>query len=199
MTTSKKFGEEIWLNKKKVMPIMYIGMVLFGLSVIGIILSYMFWDDYTYQVKTLKGIKTRGWPSTVSGWSWGFGICIAIIYPLMYFFMFDFKRPVLAINDEGILINKSMFKNAFVKWDEIQSVNVKENNGEWTLQLSFVDPIKIVEKQPGLSKAFLGEYKKGTPLSLDAQFCDGDFKEFCQRSKIYFENTGIVVEEGQLT
>lgn len=131
----------------------FIGLSLvFVLCVIGVIVSNIFWDDYTelmYSIRHQRNI-TVGWPATLSGWSWFMGIAILLMLPFM-FFMQDWKNPALALTDEGLFINQQMIRNTLVPYAKIDVIK-KTDKG---FRIKFTSPMEIVKQQVFLFKPFV--------------------------------------------
>lgn len=192
-----QFDKALYLDKKKAYTIIAVGGVLFVLSLLGILIAQIFWDDYTYLAYSLKQGRevTAGWPTTLQGWSIGFAICIPIVYGIMALLMWDFKNPVLAVNDQGIFINMIMFKKCFIRWDEIKSVDrIRENNKD-ALQLTFHNPKAVVDKNPGFFKAFLKEYAEGNPVTLNNTPSKGNYHELIDYAVNAYHNLEVITEE----
>ena len=71
------FSHQVPGNTKK-LKLALISMTTFAiLCFIGIAISYVFWDDYTYTAYSYKyGTEvTKGWPAFVSGWGWWASSC----------------------------------------------------------------------------------------------------------------------------
>jgi hypothetical protein len=64
----------------------------------------------------------------------------------------DFKNPALAVNKDGLFINREGFKQTFLKWDEFERID-KVSDDE--LRLYMKNPEEVVSRQPGFRKVFL--------------------------------------------
>jgi hypothetical protein len=126
--------------------------IVLVLCVIGVIVSNIFWDDYTelaYSFRYQRNI-TVGWPATLSGWSWWMGIAIIMMLPFMYF-MQDWKNPALALTEEGLFINQQMIRNTLVPYKKIDVIK-KVDKG---YRMKFTEPMEIVKQQVFLFKPFV--------------------------------------------
>lgn len=175
---------ELWIDKGKVKKVMITGVLLFFVLLGAIILAYFLWDEYTYIRTNIKGVSyTGGWPAIVWGWGIPSLVLLTVLWPIMYFYMFDMKKPLLAINKKGILLNKSLFNNCFVEWSEIKEL--KSDNGK--MEILFLNPKEIIEKQSKFSQVFLKEQSKGEAYaSFDGTLCEGDFDDFVKKSLQYY-------------
>ena len=147
------FEESIYTDKSKIKKVYTVGLVLFLLAVICIVWATIYWEDYTYLTKNVVTGRVRqtGIASILYGWGWGFVIVIPVVYGIMWTTL-DFNNPILAVNKDGLYINKEGIKKTFLSWEEF-SINTNINNGD--LELRFKEPEKIVALQKGIIKAFV--------------------------------------------
>lgn len=161
------FEAQIFLDKSKICIVYSVGAVLFLIALGCIFLVMANWSDYSevrYSLKYGTNVET-GLAPTLYGWGWGFTIAIPIIYGLMWM-SFDLKNPSLAINKDGIFLNRELFKKTFLPWAEFKRFE-KDDNGGYLLYLN--DPQKIVNQQPGWRKPFLKQtyVKEGAAIGIE--------------------------------
>lgn len=161
------FEAEIYLDKSTIKKVYLVGAILLLLSVGCIFWATFNWDAYTevrYSLKYGTNVE-RGLAPTLYGWGWGFAIAIPIIYGLMWM-SFDFKNPSLAVNKSGIFINRELFKQTFMEWDEFEKM---EKDSEGNISLFPKDPKKMVAQQPVWRRPFLKQtfVKDKSPISLE--------------------------------
>ena len=164
---NQTFEAEIYLDKSMIKKVYLVGALLFLIAIGCITWATLYWDDYTevrYSIKYGSNVE-RGLAPTLYGWGWGFAVAIPIIYGLMWM-SFDFKNPSLAVNKEGVFINRELFKQTFLNWDEFEKL---EKNSEGHLSFYLKDPAKIVAQQPGWRKPFLKQtfVKDKSPIAIE--------------------------------
>lgn len=162
------FEADLPVNKSRIKTVYTIGLVLFIISVVCVVWSHFNWDEYTYLVQdVITGEVSRtGIASVLYYWGLGFGIAIPVIYGLMWFSV-DFKNPALGVNKQGVFINQEGFKKAFLKWEDFERMEKKENGD---LRMYMKDPASIVKQQPAATRPFLTQtfVKDKSPITLSA-------------------------------
>lgn len=141
-----KFEAELWPNSSKMTMVNISLASVCIISIIGIVLANMFWDDYMTVMQTLDG-RTRnvGWPSTVQSWAIGFLVFTPPAWAMMFFGQ-DRKQPALAANKEGLFINQQLVKATFVPWKQIKEVTATQT--EMTVEFGYPDQVINAQKFP---------------------------------------------------
>lgn len=179
------YEAETHLDKAKIKKVYIVGVLFFLISVGCILWAIANWDDFSevrYSLKYGTNVET-GLAPILYGWGWGFAVAIPIIYGLMWF-SFDFKNPSFAVNRDGIFVNRDLFKETFLSWDEIERIEKKENGVLW---LYLKNPEKIIGQQPGWRRPFLKQtyVKDQSPMALENE---DDFIKINQLIEKYYPN-----------
>ncbi len=154
--------------------------IVLVLCVMGIIISNIFWDDYTELMYSLRHQRniTVGWPATLSGWSWLMAIAIILMLPFM-FFMQDWKNPALALTEEGLFINQQMIRNTLVAYEKIDAIK-KVDKG---YRLKFSEPMEVVKQQVFLFKPFVKYNITKDNFFISKTHNAGDIDDFMEQLK----------------
>ncbi|MFT5821132.1 MAG: hypothetical protein ACI8ZM_002381 [Crocinitomix sp.] len=173
MTVNTLFFEaETYLDKVKIKKIYLVGLVVFLISIACILWAIANWDAYTeirYSYKRGRNVES-GLASILYGWGWTFAVAMPICYGLLWMTL-DFKNPILAVNKDGLFVNRELFKKTFLSWNEFDRIEEQEKGELW---LYFKDPVKIVSQQSGFRKPLLKQtyVKSKSPMTLENE---GDF------------------------
>lgn len=183
------FEASLPANVKRFRSTMFMLGIVFALSVAGIILSNLYWKEYTYQVSTLTGkIKTRGWPVTLSGWSWGFALAVPFTMG-MFFFLTDRKKPSLAVSATGLFINQQLIKAVTIPWNNIQRIDKNGTAEQPVIWLQFKDNAAVVNLLGGMGKAFVkSNLEREGGLRISSMYSTGDFNALYERAKKHLQN-----------
>lgn len=147
---------ESFLDKAKYKKLYIFLFVFLILSLSCVLWAHFNWEDHsaTYKNALTGKVREKGWAPTLYGWGLGLAGCIVFILIILWRVL-DFKNPSLGVYEDGLLINKEFFKNNFIKWEEFSSIEMKNNDHGSYIELKFSDPSEVVQRQSGISKAFL--------------------------------------------
>jgi len=154
-------------------------LIIMGICIIGIIVSRLFYDAYTYDAVYIRtGIKTKGgWPAQLfSISSWGL-IAFTLFFVLLKMAQ-DSTMPAFGVTDEGLFINQQMIRNAFVPWNNIESVEMSGHADNPIIRLKFKDINAFLKGQffifKSISKASLNT---NPSFAISRDNCTGDLKK----------------------
>jgi hypothetical protein len=183
MSSRYSFDLQIPINGKRLKYTVFSMIVTFILCIAGIILSSIYYDDYTEVVTTLSG-KERviGWPATAGGWSKWLAIAIAISLPMMIF-MQDWRNPSLGLTPQGLFINQQMIRNTMVPFDNIATIKEESKNGNSSFEITFRDPAKVVAKQIFLFRPFVKSNLTNKNSEISGIHSKGDLAVFFTEMK----------------
>jgi hypothetical protein len=175
MSDKYEFTHQLPANSGRLIRAVFGIITLIIICAVGIILSNIFWDDYTEQAYSIKLQRnvTVGWPATVSGWGWWLGIGAIVISPMM-FFMQDFKNPSLALTLDGLFINQQLIRNTFVPFANVDKV-VKDGKG---YRIFFKDNKQIIQQQVFLFKPFVKSNLSMGNFIISKMHSKGNIDEF---------------------
>ena len=169
------FEAELWPSKSKLRMVSISLGTICVLSIIGIILANIFWDDYMTTMQTLDGrIRNVGWPSTVQSWAIGFLVLTPLTWAMMFFGQ-DRKQPALGANRDGLFINQQLVKATYVPWSEISEIVSTDNE----MTVTFAHPDRIINAQRFPYKPFVKA--NVTQASNTMSFPDEDKPEVLQQ------------------
>lgn len=182
------FEASLPANVKRFRSTMIVLGIVLLLSIAGIILSKLYWDEYTYKVSTLTGqIKTRGWPVVLSGWSWGFAVTIPFTMG-MFFFLTDRKKPSLAVSADGLFINQQLIKAVTIPWSNILRMEKNGTAEQPVIWLQFKDNAAVVNLLGGIGKAFVkSNLEREGGLRISSLYSTGDFDALYERAKKHLQ------------
>lgn len=185
MATSHSFSHQLPNNTKKLKRAFAGISVMIILCVGGMVLGEMFWDEYTYPVRSLRtgATYTGGWPATLFNWSLWLGVAGVICLPMMYF-MQDFKNPSLALTNDALFINQQMMRNTLVPYSNIETIAIESVPGGFAkgmgYKIIFKDPSQIVKQQIFLFKPFVRTNLKMGNFFISDIHSSGNVEEFMQ-------------------
>lgn len=184
--TMEMFEASLPANKVRARNTFISMSAFFLLSIAGIILSAHYWDQYTYQVTTLTGkVRTRGWPVTVSSWSYGMAVVIPLTMVLFYF-LTDRKKPSLAVSREGLFINQQLMRAVTIPWENIRQFRKTDNGSQPVIEVQFHDNEAVVQLQKGLAKAFVkSNLSREGGIRISSVYSTGDFNAFYECARKY--------------
>lgn len=84
-------------------------------------------------------------------------VCIALFSACLIFFirrLFD-HSPALVINHEGILDHSSYIPGGFIRWDDIEDIELYQLSGQTMIGIQLKDPDSFVERQQGLKRRLI--------------------------------------------
>ncbi|MEX1190743.1 MAG: STM3941 family protein [Brumimicrobium sp.] len=188
---NNKFEIEVWPSAGKIKKVYTSLSILVILATTGLVLGMLFWDEYTYMVKSIKGVVYQsGWPVTLYWWGLILGIT-GVLAIVLVFFMNDKKNPSLAISKEGLYINQQLIKQTLIDWSNISMIEKNTNSKTPTLSFYFKDSSKIVENQKGIKKVFVKEnLKDNKPLKCEINLPPSSFDQFETKVRGYHEKIG---------
>lgn len=129
-------------------------LVIAIVSALAMIIADQFYEHFTQEYVVVKSgyhVK-RGWPAEVF-WTAAF-ICFASTLFYLYMrYKQDLKKPSLGVTNEGLYINQQILRNAFVPWDNIESVELKGHVSSPVLRVFFKDYDALVKGQPAFLKS----------------------------------------------
>jgi hypothetical protein len=175
MSENYQFTEQLAGNSKR-LKLAFLSLTIFVILCIGgIILSKIFWDDYTHVAYSLK-YQTNvvvGWPAFVSGWAWWFVVGTLLMMPFIYF-MQDWKNPSLALTSRELFINQQLIRNSFIPFSNIKGVT-KEGD---SYTITFVDSKQVVDQQVFLFKPFVKHNLENNNFFITSMYSVGDIDGF---------------------
>lgn len=165
-------------------------LIIIAICLIGVIVSRIFYDDYTYDAVYLKsGMATKaGWPAQLfSISSWGL-IAFSLFFVLLKLAQ-DVNKPAFAITNEGIFINQQMIRNAFVPWSNIENIELSDIKDNPVIRLKFKDIDALLKGQffmyKSISKASLNTNPK---FAISKDNCVGDLKKMYEMIQAKMQN-----------
>lgn len=175
MSTKHNFLLQIPINGKRLKYAVISLLVTLIACIAGIIVSSIFYDDYTEVVTTITGReRVIGWPATVGGWSRWLAVAIVLSLPFMIF-MQDWRNPSLGLTAEGLFINQQMIRNTLVPYDNIAQVSP---DGKGGFTITFRDSAKIVSAQVFLFRPFVKSNLGTKALAITSMYSKGDLEGF---------------------
>lgn len=157
-------------------------LILLGLCLIGILISSLFYNEYTREVTAVslkRGVykTTIGWPVnvlTISFW----GAVAFLLFYLLLKFSHDSSKPAFALTEDGVFINQQMIRNAFSPWANIKSVELAGSETEPILRLKFNDLKSLLKGQFFLYKSIMKpSLNSSYGLAISKNNCNGDLKK----------------------
>lgn len=188
MSKKLEFTHQLPNNTKrlKLALINLVAMVL--LCAAGMVVGEMFWDEYTYPVKSLRTgtVYTGGWPATLFNWSLWLGVAGIIALPMMYF-MQDFKNPSLALTSDSLFINQQLIRNTLVPYSNIERIIRDEVPGGFAkgagYKIIFKDSSQVVKQQVFLFKPFVKSNLKMGNFFISEIHTGGNVLDFMEELK----------------
>ncbi|WP_298119111.1 hypothetical protein [Flavobacterium sp.] len=140
--------------------------ILLVISVLAMIVAQFFYEGRVHDAVVYKrGMRLNvevGWPATINAIaSWGLVISsLGLVY---LFFKQDLKRPPLAVSNDGLFINQQIFRNAFVPWNEIESVELRGHISSPVMRVFFKDASTVLKGQSFILKSIANATLKSNP------------------------------------
>lgn len=175
MTNKLVFNNELPINSKK-LKVAFFSMVGFiVLCGIGYMLSFVFWDQFTYPCYSIKYQvnTTCGWPAKLQGWSLWLGVGFIVFLPFI-FFMQDWKKPSLALTDDGLFINQQLMRNTLIPYANIEKL-IKDEDG-FTIHIK--DPNPIIAQQIFIFKPFVKSNLQNKIIDISSTYTSGNLHAF---------------------
>lgn len=181
------FSHQLALNAKKQRAAIISLIIVLGLAIAGYAVSTIFYDQYTYPCYSIRYRvhTTCGWPASLKGWSFWFGLGILGILPIV-FFMQDRKNPSIAIAPGGLFLNQQMVRNTLIPFSNIKTIERTGNS----YRITYHDPMQIVKKQFFLFRAMVKWNLANNNFSISGMYSLGNLDEFM---KALSEKSGVPV------
>lgn len=172
------FNNSLPINSKKLKLAFFSMSGFIILCGLGYILSYMFWDQYTYPCYSIKYQvnTTCGWPAKLQGWSLWLGVGFIVFLPFI-FFMQDWKNPSLALTENGLFINQQLMRNTLIPYSSIDKI-IKNENG-FTIQVK--EPGPIIEQQVFIFKPFVKSNLQNKIIDISSTYTAGNLHSFYEQ------------------
>jgi hypothetical protein len=175
MKTKINFILELPINSIKVKKAFFGMFILLVISIFGLIVANIFYDEYThvvYSIKLRSNIRV-GWPSALRSWSFIFTIGSILSLPFVYF-MQDWKNPSLAICNQGLFINQQLIRNTIIEFSNIEKIEKKNND----YKIFFKNNLNIISKQFFLFKPFVKYNLENNNFFISDKYSAGNIDLF---------------------
>jgi hypothetical protein len=167
-------------------------LILIGICLFVAFISRFFFWHYTERVLITKssGISFEtelGWPASL----YGYGIFFAIAFGIGLIFVRtvqDINKPAFGITNQGLMINQQYIRNAFVPWNNIESVELKGHKDKPIIRIKIKDIDVLLKGQffvfRTLSKSML---KDSRSLAISKDETIGDLNKMYEiiKEKMY--------------
>jgi hypothetical protein len=161
--------------------------IIVGICAVGIIISLIFYDQYTEDaILVTHGVESEtkiGWPATLYGYSVFFFLTF-IIFIIYIKFKQDLKKPAFGITNQGVFINQQILRNAFVPWNNIESVESRGLVESPTVRIKFKDIDALLKGQFFILKSIAkANLKTNNSIGISKDECVGDLKKMYELIK----------------
>lgn len=180
MKDNLRFTHQLPGNKKS-LKVALIGLtVTLILCIIGIVVSRIFWDEYTYTAYSLRANTNvvSGWPAKLSSWSWWLGGATILVMPMIYF-MQDLRNPSIGLMTEGLFINQQLMRNTTIKFENIKQVEKKDDS----YMIHIIDPKPVVKQAFFIFKPFVKSNLQSGMIDISSMYTKGNIEEFMNALK----------------
>ena len=176
MTTLQNQKIEISLNKKKLVLLLFISMVFFGLG-LWMMISLSDLEDFILIYPII--IFLSGVSSVLFS-----GFCgIYIAYKLTD------KKPALIIRNDGILDNSSGISAGLILWTDVIDIEVAEVRNIKFMMIIVKNPQEYINKQTNALKRFGMQMTfnfYGSPISISASTLTSNFDDLLELIQLKF-------------
>ncbi|WP_395045633.1 hypothetical protein [Flavobacterium sp.] len=153
--------------------------IIIGICFVLMIVSRLFYGTFTSSYVSYKTgkLSTFGWPTIVFEYSFLF-LLFFIVFLILARFSQDLRNPAFGITNQGVFINQQSLRNAFVPWNNIDTIELKGYYDNPIIRLKFKDIDTLHKGQFFVYKALSKAQIKNTPsFAISKNECVGDLKK----------------------
>ena len=153
--------------------------IIIVLCILLMLVSKLFFAGRVHEADVYyRGIKMKGevgWPATL--FSIGYWGIVSFPFFFIYLrFKQDLKKPAIGVTDEGLFINVGILRNAFVKWDSIERVELRGHSSGPTIRVFFKEIDTVLKGQFFVLKSIAKASLKSDPsIGISKDDAVGDF------------------------